>query len=77
MTSFFRPVFFTASTTRRSSQAFMNVRLIGFWSGKTAWSWWKSEPPRSSLTVVRIVGMPNAFAVFASPVTLWMTIVGS
>jgi len=30
MTSFFRPVFFTASTTRRSSQQLMKVRLIVF-----------------------------------------------
>jgi len=27
MTSFYRPVFFTASTTRRSSQQLMKVRL--------------------------------------------------
>src|SRR6266403_2575029 len=37
----------------------------------------KIRPPRSSVTVVKIVGMPYAFAVFARPVTLFMTIVGS
>jgi hypothetical protein len=30
MTSFLRPVFFTASTTRPSSQELMKVRSIGF-----------------------------------------------
>ena len=37
MISFLRPVRSTTSTTRRSSQVLMNVRLIGFWSGKTSW----------------------------------------
>src|SRR6266851_1087606 len=34
MTSFLRPVFFTASTTRRSSQELMKVRSMGFLIGK-------------------------------------------
>jgi hypothetical protein len=34
MTSLLRPVFFTASTTRRSSQELMKVRSMGFWLGK-------------------------------------------
>src|SRR6266852_5296650 len=37
----------------------------------------KIRPPRSSFTVVRIVGMPYAFAVMARPMALLMTIVGS
>jgi len=37
----------------------------------------KIWPPRSSVTVVRIVGMPYAFAVMARPMALLITIVGS
>src|SRR5580700_8944241 len=37
----------------------------------------KIRPPRSSFTVVKIVGMPYAFAVMARPMVLLMTIVGS
>src|SRR5256885_4387596 len=36
MTTFFRPVFCTASTTRLSSQEFIVVRSMGVCSGKTA-----------------------------------------
>jgi hypothetical protein len=41
------------------------------------WSSLKIIPPRSSLTVVRVVGMPYALAVLARAVTLLITIVGS
>ena len=36
ITIFLRPVFFTQSTTRLSSQVLMYVRSIGFCSGNTA-----------------------------------------
>src|SRR6266853_1897045 len=70
MTSCRRPVFFTASTTRWSSHVLMKVRLIGFCVGKTSWMPLRRYPPRSSVTVVRIVGTLNDFAAFASPTTL-------
>src|SRR6267143_5591514 len=77
MTSFLRPVFFTASTTRRSSQELMKLRSMGFCSGKTDWICLKISPPRFELIVVRIVGTPYAFAVLARAVTLLITNVGS
>src|SRR6266700_4818870 len=67
----------TASTTRLSSQVLMKVRLIGFCSGKTSCSPLIRKPPRSSTTVVRMVGTPNTLAVLARPMTLFTTIVGS
>lgn len=75
--SFFRPVALTASTTRWSCQVLMKVRSIGFCSGNTSWMPWMSRPPRSSRTVVRMVGTPKALAALASPTTLLTTIVGS
>src|SRR5207245_2490760 len=77
MTTFLRLVFFTASTTRGSCQVLIHVRLIGFCSGKTSCSPLISNPPRSSRTVVRIVGTPNTLAALAKPMTLFTTIVGS
>src|SRR2546427_12212640 len=62
MITFFRPVLLTASTPRLSSQVLMKVRLIGFCSGKTSCSSLIRKPPRSSTTVVRIVGTPNSLA---------------
>src|SRR5439155_17084196 len=55
----------------------MKVLLIGFCSGKTSCSPLIRKPPRSSTTVVRIVGTPNSLAVLARPMTLFTTIVGS
>src|SRR5438067_131233 len=63
MMIFLRPGFFTASTTRASSQVLMNVRSIGFCSGNTSCSGLMSLPPRSSNTVVRMVGTLKTFAV--------------
>src|SRR5215213_6882750 len=66
MMIFLRPVFFTASTTRVSSQVLMKVRSIGFCSGNTSCSGLMSLPPRSSRTVVRMVGTLKTLAVLAS-----------
>src|SRR3981081_4847199 len=77
MTSFLRPVFFTASTTRASSQVLIQVRSLGFCFGKSSCNPLISLPPRSSTTVVRIVGTSNIFAAFARPTTLFTIIIGS
>ena len=72
MTTFLRPVFFTASGIRGSSQVFMVVRSNGLTSGNTACTSGNRGPLKLfSATVVRIVGTPKAFAVLASPVTLF------
>ena len=55
----------------------MKVRSIGFWSGKTSCRPLMSLPPRSSRTVVRMVGTPKILAVLASAMTLFTIIVGS
>jgi hypothetical protein len=46
MTNYLRPVFFTASTTRESSQALIQVRSIGFWSVKRYCNPLINLPPR-------------------------------
>ena len=51
-----------------SSQVLMKVRLIGFCSGNTSCSPLMRKPPRSSSTVVRIVGTSNTLAALASPI---------
>src|SRR5437667_2504057 len=53
------------------------VRSIGFWSGNTACNPLMSLPPRSSTTVVRMVGTLKIFAALASPMTLFTIIIGS
>jgi len=45
----------------------MKVLLIGFCVGKTSWMPLRRYPPRSSVTVVRIVGTLNAFAPLRGP----------
>ncbi len=77
MTIFLRPVLRTASTTRSSCQVLMKVRSIGFCSGNTSCKPLMIRPPRCSITVVRMVGTPNTFAILARPTTLFTIIVGS
>src|SRR6266849_10877855 len=71
MTTFLRPVFCTASTTRLSSQEFIVVRSMGVCSGKTACTVAKMGPLNVfEATVVRMVGTLKTFAALARPVTL-------
>src|SRR5919109_1370432 len=74
MTTFFRPVFWTASTTRLSSQEFIVVRSMGVCSGYTAWIVGKIGPLKVfEATVVRMVGTLKIFAALTKPVTLLMS----
>ncbi|MNX83204.1 hypothetical protein D3C86_1149610 [compost metagenome] len=71
-TSFLRLVFSTAATKFESSQAFMLVRSMGFWLGKTACNSGMRAPLKdSAATVVRMVGTLKTLAAFARPIVLF------
>ncbi|MCY1463270.1 hypothetical protein D9M71_811410 [compost metagenome] len=55
----------------------MKVRSITSWPGNTSVMCGKIRPPRSAMTLVRMVGTPNALAVLASAVALFTTACGS
>src|SRR5436190_23226410 len=71
MTSFLRLVFSTAATKFLSSHEFIDVRSMGFCSGKTACNCGIKGPLNVfAATVVRIVGTLKILAVLARPKTL-------
>jgi hypothetical protein len=55
----------------------MNVRSITSWPGKTSVICGKIRPPRSAITLVRMVGTPKVLAAFARAVELLTTACGS
>src|SRR5258708_8820901 len=74
MTIFFLPVFFTQSTTLLSSQALINVRLMGVCSGHKSVNPLTMYPPLSSITEVNNVGTLNTLPVLPKPITLFKTV---
>src|SRR5713226_4480585 len=72
-TIFFRPLFSIAATKSLSSQAFIEVRSIGAWFGKTALICGQRLPLKLLLsTVLRTTGRENTLAALASATVLLM-----